>query len=857
MNELLLRFDELCDLDPDERESRLLTISEQDAALALRLRAMLAADSKGTDWIAHDIEQQPALSENAFSPAAQATILPADFGGYRLLRELGSGGMGVVWLAERSLGSSTQLVAIKFVRQANNAALLKHFSREREALARLEHPNIARLIDAGSSPEGAPYIATEFVDGTNLLDFARANQLELPDRLKLFESLCDAVDYAHRRLLVHRDIKPSNVMVDGSGRVRLLDFGIAKALDVGNTELTENNPLSPAYAAPEQLLGEPISTATDIFALGLLLFVLLTGQLPAQRRTGSAFGLANRVTTESIEPPSTAVSADSAAIDTVITLRDWSKRLRGDLDQIVLKALRREPERRYASALALAEDLRRFREGRTISARPDSTGYRLRRLVARNPVLSTLAALSLSLIVGLSVAALIYAERAREQSEVALAEAQNARAAAVQTSAVNAFFSARLAAGRITEQGAGAGLLHKDWVMQALPKLDTELADAPKARALLRRQFGVALRDLGEKEQALNTLTLAVREATAAFGESSETATAWAYLGAVQRDAADASARASIDQAIAIFDRLPATEAVRTERVSAMTTLLRIQTAEGDYVGALATARRNIVERSALFGADSPRLAVDYNNLSAQLSRVGQLAAAEKANDKAMALIRAQPDPPMARIALLERSTCLLARGRAQYERALAACERSRQSFAAALGDEHPDTVDIDMVVSAVRLDQGQFEQARILLTRPSVLKTPSNDLGLQRIRLAAFDRNWPQVQAIGERSANSEEVVERMIRCYVALAKWMRSRTPANLTALQDLVALMQPQFAAPDMYRAQSAALLSLALIADGEVQAADTQKQRAIAVLRNNMDAEAAERLWSTWLASGPSA
>ena len=326
MSQLLEYFDELCDLSPALREARLIAITKADARLSEQLRAMLKADSNATQLVAHDIERQPQLGADLW----RKTAPQADFGAFHMLRELGTGGMGIVWLAERNLSGSTQQVAIKFMRHSS-PELLKHFERERDALARLEHPGIARLIDAGISPDGAPYLATEFVDGALILDYVREHKLDLHGRLKLIEALCDAVDYAHRRLLVHRDIKPSNVMVDRAGRVRLLDFGIAKALDVGSNTQTHSNPLSPAYAAPEQALGEPISTATDIFGLGLLLFELLTGQLPAQRRVISAIDMAHKISQETIEAPSLSHAAEIAEIDPTLATRDWPKRLRGDL----------------------------------------------------------------------------------------------------------------------------------------------------------------------------------------------------------------------------------------------------------------------------------------------------------------------------------------------------------------------------------------------------------------------------------------------------------------------------------------------------------------------------------------------
>ena len=216
MKPLLELFDELCDCAPDLRAARLSEIAELDAEIAERLRAMLNADDTGTELIPHDIEAQKSVPLNAWRLLDR---IGSSFGAYRIVRELGAGGMGTVWLAQRALGlaesgAGVQQVAIKFMHRSGDAQLFKQFERERDALLRLEHPNIARLIDAGVTPEGEPYIACEFVDGTRLVEFVRVHKLDLAARLQLIEALCEAVDYAHRRLLVHRDIKPSNVMVD-------------------------------------------------------------------------------------------------------------------------------------------------------------------------------------------------------------------------------------------------------------------------------------------------------------------------------------------------------------------------------------------------------------------------------------------------------------------------------------------------------------------------------------------------------------------------------------------------------------------------------------------------------------------
>jgi len=479
MSDLLSLFDQLCDCDPSEQQRQLAELDAAQPALALRLRAMLKADA-GAAVLAQDMDLQPSLSVSSWHLADRAG---ERFGPYCLLHSLGSGGMGTVWLAERTLGASVQAVAIKFMHRGREARLLKQFNSERNALARLEHPNIARLIDAGVTPDGEPFIATEYVDGAPLLDYVRTQKLDLSERLKLIESLCEAVDYAHRRLLIHRDIKPSNVMVDQTGRARLLDFGIAKAIDADATDETLNNPLSPAYAAPEQALGEPVSTATDTFALGLLLFELLTGRLPMQRRGLRFQDLARRVATETIEAPSAADLAGLAELDPQLAAREWPRRLKGDLDHIVLKALKREPERRYPSALALAEDLRRFRSGRPVMARPDSVGYRLRKLITRHPFASVAVSLSALAIFGLSGVALVQSLKAERSAE---------RAIRAQNFVLSTFASAD------PQQMRGEKLTAKEILASGRSRVALEFRDDPQQQAQLTLELAQIYANLQE-----------------------------------------------------------------------------------------------------------------------------------------------------------------------------------------------------------------------------------------------------------------------------------------------------------------------------------------------------------------------
>ncbi|HSK09716.1 MAG TPA: serine/threonine-protein kinase, partial [Vicinamibacterales bacterium] len=374
-----------------------------DAALLARLQRLLALAASGIGFL----DRSPLAHPGTPAPAPHVLSAGQPFGPYRLVRPLGAGGMGEVWLAERVEGGVAQAVAIKCLR-AESPSLLARFEAERAILAGLDHPGIARLHDGGLSPDGRPYMVMEYVQGEDLLTWCDRGNAGLGTRLAVFLDVCDAVAYAHTHLVVHRDLKPANILVTAAGTVKLLDFGIARLLQeekAGDKTLTAH--LSAAYAAPEQLTGAPVSTATDVHALGVTLYQLIAGQLPwmiADLPIGLA--VQRLLTTEPI-PPSRAARPGGPVPP---------RALRGDLDAIVARALRHEPEARYPDARALADDIRRHVRHEPVEARTGARAYVMRRFVRRHwlPVAAA-AALFAALTVGATGIAW-QARRAEEQA---------------------------------------------------------------------------------------------------------------------------------------------------------------------------------------------------------------------------------------------------------------------------------------------------------------------------------------------------------------------------------------------------------------------------------------------------------
>ncbi|MGD8322708.1 MAG: serine/threonine-protein kinase, partial [Gemmatimonadota bacterium] len=375
---------------PERRPAFLAHACADDAELRREVEDLLAAHAE--TGLFDEVVRSSDTSQGSEMDHPAGTR----FGPYAVEGLLGRGGMGVVYLARRVDGEFEQEVALKVLPAGLvSDRLEQRFRAERQILARLSHPNVARLLDGGVDDAGRPWFAMERVRGTSLVEFCDTEGLGLDDRLDLYLTVCDAVQHAHQNLVVHRDLKPGNILVDENGTPRLLDFGIAKLLDPdapgpGARETQVGvRVLTPAYAAPEQLRGEPANTASDVFQLGILLYELLTGVHPfPERTTGSPTPSppSTRAVTREATRPSAAVTTREEARARGLSPKLLSQRLRGDLDAIVLKALREEPERRYASAAELAEDLRRHRARRPVRARPDTWAYRTGRFLRRNTV---------------------------------------------------------------------------------------------------------------------------------------------------------------------------------------------------------------------------------------------------------------------------------------------------------------------------------------------------------------------------------------------------------------------------------------------------------------------------------------
>ncbi len=419
-------LDQALNMPEKERETWLKSLREQNPTLADHLQVLLDEHRA--------LAGESFLEHSPTPPSGPSALAGQTIGPYTLLSQIGQGGMGIVWLAQRNDGRFERQVAVKFLSIALGHIGQERFKREGSILGRLAHPHIAELVDAGVSPTAQPYLVLEYVEGENIEQYCDRHTLDVEARLRLFLDVLDAVAHAHANLIVHRDIKPSNVLVRNDGQVKLLDFGIAKLLEEGGpplaaTVLTQEGgaALTPEYAAPEQVTGEPITTATDVYGLGVLLYVLLTGQHPTGSGPRSTADLVKAIV--DTEPPRISdIAARARTESETVTLNaakrattpeKLRRRLRGDLDTIVGKALKKNPRERYTSVTALADDLRRYLDHEPITARPDTLAYRAAKFVRRNRLAVALATLALVATVAGAVGTLVQARTARAQRDFA------------------------------------------------------------------------------------------------------------------------------------------------------------------------------------------------------------------------------------------------------------------------------------------------------------------------------------------------------------------------------------------------------------------------------------------------------
>lgn len=760
-------FDELVELDESRRAERLSVIAATDEALADEVRALLAADEADSGLLDGDAAGAlPAVLDRDRDAA------PADgmAGPYRLLRMLGEGGMGVVWLGERIDGAYEQQVAVKVLKRGMDTnAILRRFLQERRILARLHHPHIVKLVDGGMTTDGRPFYVMEHVDGLSITAHARQGALGVRARVHLIAKVADAVAQAHTQLVVHRDLKPSNVLVDAAGEPRVLDFGIAKLIEESGEQTqtgTAMRVLSPVYAAPEQILGEAIGTSTDVYALGLMLCELLTGRLPRQRRGATPAQLALDARQEVADRASTLVARLNAeqlreVYGEEVDAHQLVRSLSGDLDLIIATALQREPARRYATAAAFADDLRRWLDGRPIAARSDSAAYRLNKFVRRHRVgVAASAIIALSLVAGL-VAALWQANIARNEAHRADAERANAERQLARSERVKEFILTLFREQDPISRASAKARTPSTLIRNGVSAVEANLSGEPELQAQLFKDLGEIQVSLDDREAARTTLERAWKMHSALSGANSIAAAEAlaAYADAVYAFGDVAKAEPLLREALRILRDAGAGDMPRT--ALAESTLANIELVAGRNAEAEALARHGVDVFRAIYGESDVRLASRLGVLGKVQQEAGRYPDALESYRKAVAIVARSDGEEHVRTAMLRANIGDVLRVQRKYGEALKQYETALRVERAALPADHLYVGGTLLRLGDLQRRMGNYEAAEQSFKESLAIlgKTPSGQYAQALQTYASLARAQGKFDVAVERYRSSFEV--------------------------------------------------------------------------------------------------
>lgn len=752
------------------------------------------ADLPATESQAEDREDEPIGPD---LPSA-----PRRIGPYRLVRPLGQGGMGEVHLAIQEGDGFERAVALKVVRPGlDTAETLRRFRLERRVLAGLGHPNIAALLDGGVTDDGRPFLVMELVDGEPIDAWCDDRRLDVQARVRLVRTICEAVQHAHQRLVLHRDLKPANILVTPEGAPKLLDFGIAKLLEgdvEAGTTRTEARMITPEYAAPEQIRGDDASAATDVFGLGVLLFELLTGARPHPARTTDWDARERAVLDDLPTRPSAAVTGSADAIEAArrrgVDPGRLRRRLRGDLDTIVLKALRKEPDRRYPSVAALADDLGRYLEGLPVWARSDSLGYRASKFLRRNalPVAAT-AAVAATLL-GATVVSGVQARRAAAERDEALE--------------VRGFLLEMFGATG-PDQAAGDSVTARALLDRQARALETTYADRPLLRGEMMMVLAEGYDRLGLLDRADSLAGRALRVRRSELGETHpEVASSLALLGWVRHQGGDAEgADTLLSTAIALLDEDGSDDRTLSR---ALNDLGVVREAAGAYDEAEALYLEALATRRGVFGPEHRAVAVTASNLAVIRYRRGDHAAAVEAGTEALAAMRASVGPDHQRSVVIQQNLAAfrIAMGDddgavAEYRDLLTRQERIQ-------GPDHPVTVGVMNALAGVLGNVGEWAESETVARRALAAQearlgpdNPNNGILLVRIgqALTGLERHDDAVPALERALALFRPALPddhpRLAEAMESLADAIESTDPVRAEVLhRDAVAMLERRF-------------------------------------------------------------
>jgi serine/threonine-protein kinase len=717
-------FHSALDCEPGHRAAFLDSACASDVALRQEVASLLASYEKG------DFAELPAFDEGMMllQESEDRSLSGQSIGPYKVIRKIGQGGMGAVYLACRADETFQKEVAIKLIQSGQDSEdVIRRFRSERQILATLEHPHITRLLDGGTTDGGRPYFVMEYIQGEPIDRYCDAHNLNTIERLKLFQSVCAAIHYAHQHLVIHRDLKSGNILVTAEGVPRLLDFGIAKLLgsepSVGDTTVTIARRMTPLSASPEQVRGGNITTASDVYSLGVLLYKLLTGHSPYRLAGRSSEEVERAICEEVPEKPSTvinymhesgadgALSPQSVSATREGTLDRLRRQLTGDLDNILLKALRKEPQRRYVSAEQFSQDIARHLEKLPVIARPDTAGYRTAKFVARHKAgVAAAALLVLSLSAGIAATAW--------QAKVAVAEGQRARVESAKAQRINAFLQDMLS---FSSPAYSSSNPRKDpdakvseVVEQAAKRAESELAGQPEVLAEMQRTIGSVYYAQGRYDQAEQVLRAALQNYIRLYGPDSHQIVEASNMLANAR-----LRKGSAAEAEALFQK-----DIDIERKEARRGHLDVRTMAyvlGDYGSMLdqrgdkaaeGYLREALQYASELTGKDRAYVAMIDNDLGDVAYRSGDLNEAERLDRAAIDEYRKLPEGTYVEMAatLSNLGAVLIKKG--SYSQAEPFVREGLQLRWKMLGNAHPDTAMSLFRLSDLLYKKGDYQDA-------------------------------------------------------------------------------------------------------------------------------------------------
>jgi len=819
-------FDAAVAIAPDQRRTFLTDRCAGDTALREEVEALLASDERAAPFL-RDATQTPAtgnIESDAVAPGQR-------IGTYRLVRRLAAGGMGAVWLAERDDGQFRQQVAVKLIRRGMDTdEMLTRFRQERQLLANLRHPNISCLLDGGLTPDGRPYVVMEYVDGLPIDQFCDQRRLTIRDRVELFRKICAPVQFAHQNLVVHRDLKPGNILINEAGSPVLLDFGIAKVLDPNqpadsssDLTLAGQRPMTPRYASPEQIKGEPVSTAADVYALGVVLYELLTSRCPYRVQGASLRDLEHAVCEQEPEAPSAAVGRTARSsldtpdltLDSIATARNTDpprlrRALAGDLDRIVLSALRKEPQRRYASADQLSEDLRRYLAGLPVSAQPDTVRYRTAKFVRRNQLLVVFAATLFLAVSALAISMTIQSRRVAHQRNLALAaqaDAQEqtalAQSEAAKARQMNTFLEGMLTAAD-PERPEGQDLTVRQVLARAAKTVDTDLAGQDELAAEAHYFIGRTYRTLGnfdEAEPHLQTALELRRKARPA--DPRQLATSLAELATLEQSRGDYPAAVRLfREALGVEQSHAGTRAADEAAMALKNNLALALQDAGDHATAESLFLEVLTWRRSHFGPESLEVANSAHNLACLYLELDRGADAEPLFREALKIHRAKLGDRHAIVANTLNNLGNTLRQEGRYDAAEPLLLQSLALRRELLGNRHPDVILSLMSLATLRDKQGRGAESEPLLTEALTISRAT--LGPQHPRTTEVLYSLGILCTGFDRYADAESWLTQALELQLNVLGKTHLRTAYTQAALADVLRLLDRPAEAVPLYAA-----------------------------------------------------